>query len=74
MCNLLTRLSALERKEKRYWAPTLIGVGASISFLGLSFISAEGVCNWAGWVDIGIGLGMVWWGSFWAKKPETPEE
>lgn len=67
MRNPFRWLIKLSKEEKLFWVPTLVGVGAAITFLGLSLIILWGLRTWAGWLDIVIGFGMVVVGVSWSR-------
>jgi len=62
------RALQFKKEDKRFWVPTMMGIGASISFLGISLINALGICTWAGWVDIGFGQAFIWTSVIWYKQ------
>jgi hypothetical protein len=65
MRDLLSRLAMLNKDQKRFWLPTLFGVGVAIICLGLSII--EPIGSWVGYFDIMVGFGLLYWAVRWAK-------
>ena len=51
---LFRQLSMLSKDEKRFWLPTLFGVGVAIICLGLSIIKP--IQCWVGYFDIAAGV------------------
>ena len=65
MCNIFRRLSTLSKDEKRFWLPTLFGVGVAIICLGLTLIKP--IQWWVGYFDIAVGFGFLFLALRWSK-------
>lgn len=64
MCNIFRRLSMLSKDEKRFWLPTLFGVGVAIICLGLALIKP--IQWWVGYFDIAVGCVFLFWAVRWS--------
>ena len=62
---LFRQLAILSKEEKRFWLPTLFGIGVAIICLGLSVIKP--IACWVGYFDIAVGFGFLFWAVRWSK-------
>lgn len=60
--------SNVDSDTKRYWIPSLLGIGTAITLFGVSLINLRDINTWSGWLDIFVGLFMVWRGATWSTQ------